>query len=141
MKRLMTLFAMLFVLSATSVFAYSDLDITEAVTLANQQASITFRNKSDYTLTLKICHLYGGTYSMIELGPKSSRTVSFGKTATFNLKIKATKYGQSSYHDGGGLSVTCNEYEWTEGEMVFQMSSYGSGLGPSISRAEFESDR
>ena len=71
----------------------------------------------------------------------SSRTVNFNKSGTFKLKIKATSsYGQSSYHDGGKFSVTSTETEWTEGEMVFKMSTYGSGLGPSISAKEFESN-
>lgn len=141
MKRLMITLIMLLALSATSVFANPCLITTDEVLFATQNATITFRNTSEYTLTLKICNSYGGTYRVVELGPKSSRVVSFGTTATYNLKIKATRYGQSSYHKGGSFSVTCNEYEWSEGEMVFQMSSYGSGLGPSISRAEFESDR
>ena len=72
----------------------------------------------------------------------SSRAVSFSKSGTFKLKIKATpRYGQSSYHDGGKFSVTSTETEWTEGEMTFRMSTYGSGLGPSISAKEFESDK
>lgn len=104
-------------------------------------ASITFKNSSDYTMTLRIVHSFGGLYTTVSLPAHSSRAVSFSKSGTFKLKIKATKYGQSSYHDGGKFSVTCNDTEWTEGEMTFQMSSYGSGLGPSISAKEFENDR
>ena len=104
-------------------------------------ASITFKNSSDYTMTLRIVHSFGGLYTAVSLPAHSSRTVSFSKSGTFKLKIKATKYGQSSYHDGGKFSVTCNDTEWTEGEMTFQMSSYGSGLGPSISAKEFENDK
>lgn len=56
------------------------------------------------------------------------------------MKIKATHNGSVSYHDGGSFSVTCNDYEWTEGEISFSLSSYGNGLGPSISAKEFESN-
>ena len=51
-----------------------------------------------------------------------------------------SSYGHTSYHDGGKFSVTCTKTEWTEGEMSFQLSSYGNGLGPSISAKQFESD-
>ena len=140
MKRLMITLAMLFALSATPLFAKPCV-IAEYNSYARQNAIITFSNKSEYRLTLKICSAFGGTYCVVELGPRSSRSVSFGQTAVYNLKIKATRFGQSSYHDGGRFSVTCDEFEWSEGEMVFEMSTHGSGLGPSISRAEFESDR
>lgn len=112
-------------------------------TVSQQQshnASITFKNQSDYTMTLKIIHSYGGLYTCVSLSPHSQRTVSFGKTSSYKLKIKAVHYGRASYHDGGSFSVTCNSREWTEGEMSFQLSSYGSGLGPSISAKEFENN-
>lgn len=106
----------------------------------SHNASISFNNKSDYTMTLKIIHSYGGLYTTIVLRPHSQQIVAFGKTSSYKLKIKAVHYGQTSYHDGGTFSVTCNSSEWTEGEMSFQLSSYGSGLGPSISAKEFESN-
>lgn len=140
MKRLMITLVMLFALSATSMFANTYLTITSNDRHVNENATVVLRNSSDYTLTLKICHLYGGTYRVVELYPRTNRTIAFGKTATYKLKIKATKNGQSSYHDGGNFSVTCNQYEWSEGEMSFKMSTYGTGLGPSISKAEFEND-
>lgn len=105
-----------------------------------QLASITFKNKSDYTMTLKIIKSYGGLYSTITLSPRSSNTVTFSSTSSYKLKIKAVHNGISSYHDGGKFSVTCNEYEWTEGTMEFMLSIYGDGLGPRISAKEFESN-
>ncbi len=104
-------------------------------------ATITFNNSSDYSMTLKIIYSYGGLYTIISLPAKSSKYVSFSNSGNFKLKIKATRYGQSSYHDGGTFSVTCTDTEWTEGEMTFEMSTYGNGLGPSITAKEFESDR
>lgn len=107
----------------------------------NNNATIIFRNKSDYSMVLKILYSRGGLFHTVTLSPNSSRKVSFNKSGNFKLKIKATRYGQSSYHDGGTFSVICNESEWTEGEMSFQMSSYGNGLGPTISAKEFESNQ
>lgn len=103
-------------------------------------ATITFQNKSDYTMTLKIMKATGGLYTTVVLSPHSNRTVSFGTTSSYSLKIKAVHNGQPSYHDGGNFSVTCTKYEWTEGTMSFMLSTYGSGLGPSISAKEFEKD-
>ena len=100
----------------------------------SQNASIIFRNNSNYSMLLKIVGLYGGLYQSVSLSPHSSKTVYFSSTATYKLKIKATLHGQSSYHNGGHFSVTCSATEWTEGEMSFQLSSHGSGLGPSISK-------
>lgn len=106
----------------------------------NHAASITFSNKSDYTMTLKIIYASGGLYSTIVLNPHSSRLVTFGSSNTFKLKIKAVHRNTTSYHDGGYFPVTCTEYEWTKGEMSFELSTYGSGLGPTISAKEFESN-
>lgn len=103
-------------------------------------ASISFRNTSEYTLVLKIIGHYGGLYRTVVLGPHSSQIVYFSKTATYKLKIKASRNGHTSYHKGGNFSVTCNDYQWTQGEMSFQMSTYGNGLGSSISAKEFENN-
>lgn len=115
---------------------------SSSVTASSQKtsATITFSNKSDYTMTLKILYLGGGAYSTVTLSPHSSRVVSFGSSNTFKLKIKAVHNGQASYHKGGNFSVKCTSTEWTEGEMSFSLSTYGNGLGPKISAKEFESN-
>ena len=82
-----------------------------------ENASITFKNRSSYTMTVKIMKSYGGLYETVVLGPNSSRKVYFSSTSTYTMKIKATKNGSVSYHDGGSFSVTCDDYEWTEGEI------------------------
>ncbi|MGL5920710.1 MAG: hypothetical protein ACRCZQ_09465, partial [Bacteroidales bacterium] len=107
---------------------------------SRKPATITFTNKSDYTMTLKVMHIYGGLYSTIELPPKTSRKMNFTITSTYDLKIKATHNGFTSYHKGGNFSVTCTDREWTEGEMSFSLSTHGNGLGPKISAKEFESN-
>lgn len=128
------------IVSVNAQFNYGGLyDNTSYTT--SQNASITFKNQSDYTMTLRIVYAGGGYYSTVTLRPHSSSKVTFSKSGSFKLKIKATSsYGQVSYHDGGNFSVTCTSQEWTEGEMSFRLSSYGSGLGPSISAKQFESN-
>ena len=142
MKRLILALIIGFVsiVSVNAQFNYGGLyDNTSYTT--SQNASITFKNQSDYTMTLRIVYAGGGYYSTVTLRPHSSSKVTFSKSGSFKLKIKATSsYGQVSYHDGGKFSVTCTSQEWTEGEMSFRLSSYGSGLGPSISAKQFESN-
>lgn len=138
MKKITTVLIALFVLGAIPSVGASEVVAERNGVCPNQYASITFRNMSGYTMTVKIIGVYGGLYQTVVLGPMTSQKVSFARTATYKLKIKATRNGRSSYHKGGDFSVTCSEYEWTEGEMSFQMSTYGNGLGPSISAEEFE---
>jgi hypothetical protein len=133
-------FLILFCLTASFSTSIKAENLSQYYT-QNNKATITFTNKSDYSMVVKIICYSGGLYQAIDLPPHSSRKSSFNKSATYKIKIKATpKIGYSSYHDGGDFSVTCTDTEWSEGEMTFQMSSYGSGLGPSISEKEFESN-
>ena len=128
------------IFSTEAQFNYGGAYVNSPYT-SSQKASITLRNKSEYTMTLRIIYAGGGYYSTTTLRPHSSSIVTFSRSGHFKLKIKAvSSYGQVSYHDGGSFSVTCTSTEWTEGEMSFQLSSYGSGLGPSISEKQFESN-
>ncbi|MBO5811105.1 MAG: hypothetical protein J6R32_09825 [Bacteroidales bacterium] len=142
-KYLLTLVVMV-ALSSSPVLAhtwYNDSDANETSSYQNKtSASITFQNKSEYTMTLKIMNYWGGLYRTVVLSPYSSSTVYFNSSSSYKLKIKAVKNGSASYHDGGTFSVTCTDYEWTEGTMTFSLSSYGDGLGPRISAKEFESN-
>ena len=140
-KHIATLIILLVTSVTMSAQTWSDYYSSSSKVSQNQQkASITFKNKSDYMMTLKVMKLYGGLYTTVTLSPHSSRTVTFSNTSSYKLKIKAVHNGRPSYHDGGKFSVTCNEYEWTEGTMEFMLSTYGSGLGPTISAKEFESN-
>lgn len=103
-------------------------------------ASITFKNKSNYTMTIRVLYSNGGCYGTVTLPPYASRTMSFLRTAAFKMKIKAESGNIISYHDGGHFSVTCNDYEYTEGTIEFSLSSHGTGLGPRISEKEFLSN-
>ena len=78
---------------------------------------------------------------IIYLPAHSSRVETFAKSANYKLKIKAVNGRNVSYHNAGTFSVTCTSTRRSEGRMSFQLSSYGSGLGPSISAKEFESNR
>ncbi len=136
MKKYLTVLIFLFV-STVTISAQKWADASPAT---GQNASITYRNNSEYTMTLKIIKPYGGLYTIVTLYPHCSRTVQFSSTSNYSMKIKAVRNGKASYHDGGMFSVTCNSYEWTEGVMEFKLSTYGSGLGPTISEREFESN-
>lgn len=103
-------------------------------------ASVTFKNMSNYTMTIRVLYSNGGYYSSVTLPPHSSRTMSFSHTASFKMKIKAVNGNTISYHDGGSFSVTCNDYEYSEGTIEFSLSTYGTGLGPRISEKDFLSN-
>ena len=107
----------------------------------NTLAKMNFKNKSDYTMTLKIIHQMGGLYTALTLRPQSEKALNFSQSNAFKLKIKAVHNGRPSYHDGGEFSVTRTSSEWSEGEISFRLSTYGSGLGPSISEEEFNSNQ
>lgn len=140
MKRLLGLMMLMFA-SLNPVMAQSPFSFPSSSSQSSGKASMTFRNQSDYTMTLRIIYASGGFYNKIVLYPHSYQTVYFSSSNNFKLKIKATSsLGQSSYHDGGKFSVTSNSREYSEGEMTFKLSSYGNGLGPSISAKQFESD-
>lgn len=143
MKNLKKILLIVCLTISTAAFANVDTanvpDIKQEFSAQNL-ANIRFNNRSDHYMTIKIIYSYGGLYTTINLPPNEARNVTFGKSGSFKLKIKATHNGMTSYHDGGDFSVTCTKYEWTEGEMTFTMSSYGTGLGPSISAKEFESN-
>ena len=104
-------------------------------------AKMTFRNDSQYNMTLKIIDIYKGLHSVVSLPAYSTRIVSFTNSATYKLKIKAVNGRHVSYHNAGNFSVTCTKTKISQGQMTFKMSTYGSGLGPSISAKEFESNK
>ena len=107
-------------------------------------ATMTFKNQSGYHMTVKILKLQGGLYSTVTLPPYSSETVDFYSSATYKMKIKAMISGRASYHKGGNFSVTSTSERWSQGEITFKITvskhGGGSGLGPVISKKEFESN-
>lgn len=141
MKRIASLLIILLTCMApSSAKGLMDTYANNTLSTNSSYAKITFKNNSDYTMTLKVIHQLGGLYGTVVLNPHSNREVSFGSSNTFKLKIKAVHNGIASYHDGGNFSVTCTATQRTIGEMSFSLSTYGSGLGPKISQKEFERD-
>ena len=113
-------------------------------TKQKSNATMTFSNQSGYHMTVKILKLQGGLYSTVTLPPYSSETVDFYSSATYKMKIKAMISGRASYHKGGNFSVTSTSERWSQGEITFKITvskhGGGSGLGPTISKKEFESN-
>ena len=140
MKHIKILLVLLVLIFATPANAQIFNNDYSSYQYKKSSATITFKNRSDYHMTIKIISLYGGLYETVILPAHSSRNVYFDHTATYKTKIKASLRGSVSYHKGGNFSVTCNETEWTEGEISFQLATYGQGLGPKISAKEFENN-
>ena len=95
-------------------------------------------------MTVKILKLKGGLYYTVDLPPRSSETVDFYSSATYKMKIRAMVNGRASYHKGGNFSVTSTSERWSQGEITFKLvvtkTGGGSGLGPTISKKEFDSN-
>lgn len=110
----------------------------------SSNATMTFKNQSNYHMTVKILMLQGGLYEVVDLPARSSETVNFYSSATYKMKIKAMIGKRASYHKGGKFTVTSTPERWSQGEITFKITvtkrGGGSGLGPTISKKEFDSD-
>ena len=135
--------ALLFAISTYAQNYFGDYDIP-TYTTQKSNATMTFKNQSKYHMTVKILKLKGGLYYTVDLPPRSSETVDFYSSATYKMKIRAMVSGRASYHKGGNLSVTSTSERWSQGEItvkrVVTKSGGGSGLGPTISKKEFDSN-
>lgn len=138
MKKIILILMLVFTLLPIRAHYYNGGGYYSAETTS---AKMTFRNDSQYNMTLKIIGIYKGLHSVVSLPAYSSRIVSFTNSATYKLKIKAVNGCHVSYHNAGNFSVTCTKTKISQGQMIFKMSTYGSGLGPSISAKEFESNK
>ena len=125
--------ALLFAISTYAQNYFGDYDIPTYTT-----------QKSNATMTFKILKLKGGLYYTVDLPPRSSETVDFYSSATYKMKIRAMVNGRASYHKGGNFSVTSTSERWSQGEITFKLvvtkTGGGSGLGPTISKKEFDSN-
>ena len=143
MKYTFFIAALLFAISTSAQNYFGDYDLP-TYTTQKSNATMTFRNQSGYHMTVKILKLQGGLYSTVTLPPYSSETVDFYSSATYKMKIKAMISGKASYHKGGNFSVTSTSERWSQGEITFKITvskhGGGSGLGPAISKKEFESN-
>ena len=140
---LFVIFALLVSINTFAQNYISDYDYP-IYTKQKSNATMTFSNQSGYHMTVKILKLQGGLYSTVTLPPYSSETVDFYSSATYKMKIKAMISGRASYHKGGNFSVTSTSERWSQGEITFKITvskhGGGSGLGPTISKKEFESN-
>ena len=103
-----------------------------------QSAKVTIKNRSEYTITVKVMKDEGGLYSTVCLAPHNSSTVSFPKSGNFYTKTKAEKGWETLYKMGSSFNVYCESDGYTEGTLEFYVSSTGGASGQSISKAEFE---
>ena len=135
--------ALLFAISTYAQNYFGDYDIP-TYTTQKSNATMTFKNQSKYHMTVKILKLKGGLYYTVDLPPRSSETVDFYSSATYKMKIRAMVNGRESYHKGGNFSVTSTSERWSQGEITFKLvvtkTGGGSGLGPTISKKEFDSN-
>lgn len=135
--------ALLFAISTSAQNYFGDYDLP-TYTTQKSNATMTFKNQSKYHMTVKILKLKGGLYYTVDLPPHSSETVDFYSSATYKMKIRAMVSGRASYHKGGNFSVTSTSERWSQGEITFKLvvtkTGGGSGLGPTISKKEFDSN-
>ena len=140
------LFVIFALLVSINTFAQNYIGVYDYSMYTKQKtnATMTFKNQSGYHMTVKILKLQGGLYSTVTLPPYSSETVDFYSSATYKMKIKALISGRASYHKGGNFSVTSTSERWSQGAITFKITvskhGGGSGLGPAISKKEFESN-
>ena len=135
--------SLLFAIRTSAQNYYGDYDLP-TYTTQKSNATMTFKNQSKYHMTVKILKLKGGLYYTVDLPPRSSETVDFYSSATYKMKIRAMVNGRASYHKGGNFSVTSTSERWSQGEITFKLvvtkTGGGSGLGPTISKKEFDSN-
>ena len=135
--------ALLFAISTSAQNYFGDYDLP-TYTTQKSNATMTFKNQSKYHMTVKILKLKGGLYYTVDLPPHSSETGDFYSSATYKMKIRAMVSGRASYHKGGNFSVTSTSERWSQGEITFKLvvtkTGGGSGLGPTISKKEFDSN-
>ena len=135
--------ALLFAISTSAQNYFGDYDLP-TYTTQKSNATMTFKNQSKYHMTVKILKLKGGLYYTVDLPPRSSETVDFYSSATYKMKIRAMVSGRASYHNGGNFYVTSTSERWSQGEITFKLvvtkTGGGSGLGPTISKKEFDSN-
>lgn len=106
--------------------------------MVHPDATVTIRNKSNITITVKVMKEQSRLHSQVVVEPQSSKLVSFPESGNFYTKTKAEKGLNALYKMGKTFNVYCEEYKYTEGTLEFYVYSTGGALGQSISKAEFE---
>ena len=126
MKRIILSFAIVFI----ALFSVN----------AQERASLTISNTSNYTLTVKVMKQMGGLHATLYIPPQQSRTTYFSSTGYFYTKTKAEKSGSFTLYkkDESCFKIVCDSRGYSEAVMSFYVSEHGCNAGESISRAEFE---
>ncbi len=109
---------------------------------AQERASLTISNTSNYTSTVKVMKQMGGLHATLYIPPQQSRTTYFSSTGYFYTKTKAEKSGSFTLYkkDENCFEIVCDSRGYSEAVMSFYVSEYGGNAGESISRSEFESN-
>lgn len=109
---------------------------------AQERASLTISNTSNYTLTVKVMKQMGGLHATLYIPPQQSRTTYFSSTGYFYTKTKAEKSGSFTLYkkDESCFEIVCDSRGYSEAVMSFYVSEHGGNAGESISRSEFESN-
>lgn len=108
-----------------------------------EQATMTFKNKSNYTLTVKVMKYYGGLYSSVTIPAGGSRSIGFSSSGSFYTKLRFSSSYEDIYKiDRSGFSVTNDGYQYSEGTITYYMSASNSGssAGSPSNKREFEND-
>lgn len=111
-----------------------------AVSSMAQNATVTIRNKSDYSLTVKVMQADGPKVAQLSIFPGGARAVSFASSGKFFCKTKAQKGIEKIYRKSDPFEVICDKRGYTEGTLEFFVSPGEGGDGQSISASEFEDD-
>lgn len=105
-----------------------------------QSASLTIKNKSGYTMTIKLMNAVTDShYQTIYISSYSERTVYFSTSGSYYIKMKAEKGIETMYKKDSPFSIQCDDRGYSQATIEYYVSSNGgSNAGRSISKAEFE---
>ena len=109
---------------------------------AQERASLTISNTSNYTLTVKVMKQMGGLHATLYIPPQQSRITYFSSTGYFYTKTKAEKSGSFTLYkkDESCFEIVCDSRGYSEAVMSFYVSEHGGNVGESISRSINDSD-
>ena len=139
MKKLFLMFVLTMglIVNASAQGWYSDSDVSPS-----HNASLTIKNRSSYSLTVKIMRTgERGLYQTLSIAPQSSGYVTFSKSDTYFTKTKATKGFETLYKKSSPFSVQCDAAGYSQGTLEFFVSPGRGGMGQGISKAEFEKNK
>ena len=117
--------------------------LTIAMVTFAENATLTIRNNSDRTLTVKVMKSAGGVHAVVYISPRGSRVVSFTKSGYFYTKVKTERSQYDTmYSKGETFFIQNDDRGYSESELTFTIieSKYPQSGGEHISKSEFEKD-